>query len=546
MLNANTNKSLLFFFILAALLFFPAYLINLDMVQLIRDEAIRAIVAFEMLQKGDFITPSIGGEPYLMKPPLFNWILALFFYVSGSWSEIIIRLPVIISIALFSLTIFLFMRRKFGNTIALVNALAFITYGRIIFYESLHGLIDVTFSWLIYTFFMLAWHFFVKKKFLTLFIIAYIIAAVCYLLKGLPSLYFVGVTLLVLFIQGKMFRMLFNWRHFLGIGLLVLIVGGYYLLYFARNTIEPEQVFDVLTGEVTRRTVVRFGIWDTLLHLVTFPFESIYHFLPWSVMVILFFRKGSLKFIRGNRFLWYLSLVFLFNIIPYWTSPETYARYILMLVPLVMAIVFVLYFKYREQQARIYLLVDYFFGAFIGIAGLAGIAFIFHPATSDLPGIVLVSVLLLFALGIISFYYWKQTVNRLLWLAIAVLVIRLAFDYSIIPSWEKTHPVVATKKLAADLAIETEGRELYVYWNPDFKPDPYFRYRYNNEIFTYYLATARGEITYVKTDMIPGPLYLAQWEHIKDSAYIPLKKIEPAWQVPVMLIEFKSQGKNKN
>jgi 4-amino-4-deoxy-L-arabinose transferase-like glycosyltransferase len=538
MINNHSNKPLYFFLALAGVLFFPAYLINLDMVQLIRDEAIRAMVAFEMIKNGDFITPTIGGEPYLMKPPLFNWILVFFFQLTGSWSETVIRLPVILSIIFFGATIFLFIRKEFGNRIALINALAFITYGRILFYESLHGLIDVTFSWLIYTFFMLSWHFFNKKKYLALFLIAYAIAAVSYLLKGLPSLFFVAVTLLVLFIQGKQFKMLFNWRHFLGIGLLVLVVGGYYLLYFTRNAVEPGRVFQVLTGEVTRRTAIRFGIWKTLLHLITYPFENIYHFLPWSVMVVLFFRKGSLKMIRQNRFLWYLLLVFIFNIIPYWTSPEAYARYILMLVPLLMTILFALYFEYRNINSRIYLVVDYIFGGFIGTIGLAGIVFLLHPATRDLPYIVWVSVLLFLAMAVISYFYWKQDLNRFFWLAVALLLIRIAFDFSVIPSWEKTHPVVATKKLAAELAEETAGRPLYVYWNPAFKPDPYFQYRYNNEIFTYYLSTDRGEITPVTMKKIPGALYLAQWEQIKKENYTFVKKIEPAWQVPVFLIEF--------
>jgi 4-amino-4-deoxy-L-arabinose transferase-like glycosyltransferase len=539
MLNSPSNKPLFFFVILAGLLYFPAYLINLEMVQLIRDEAIRSIVAFEMIKSGDFITPTIGGEPYLMKPPLFNWVLAFFFRLTGSYSETVIRMPVILSILFFGGTIFLFTRKEFGNRFALVNALAFITYGRIIFYESLHGLIDVTFSWLTYSFFMLSWHYFIKKKYLPLFLVAYGITAVSYLLKGLPSLYLCAVTLLVLFIQGKQFRMLFNWRHFLGIGLLLVVIGGYYLLYFLRNPIEPGQVFDVLTGEVTRRTVVRFGVWKTILHLFTYPFENIYHFLPWSVMVILLLRKGSLAFIRHNRLLWYLLLVFLFNIIPYWTSPEAYARYILMLVPLFMTILFALYFEYQKTRPVFFLIVDYIFGAFIGVIAIGSLAFIFHPLSRDLPMITLVSIFTLLALGTISYFYWKQPLNRLLWLAIAMLVIRITFDYSIIPSWEKTHPVVATKQLASDLAKETAGKPLYVYWNPAFEPDTYFRYRYNNEIFTFYLSTARDEITEVKTERIPGALYLAQWEHISDARYTEIKKIAPAWQVPVVLIEFK-------
>jgi 4-amino-4-deoxy-L-arabinose transferase-like glycosyltransferase len=533
------NKTLVIFLSLAAALFIPAYLLNLNMVQMIRDEAIRSIVSFEMIQRGDYITPTIGGEPYLMKPPLYNWILAGFFQLTGSYSETVIRMPVIISIIFFATTIFLFTRKEFGNRFALINALAFVTYGRIIFYESLHGLIDMTFSWLSYTFFLLSWHFFKRKKYLALFLVAYAITAVSYLLKGLPSLYFTAVTLLVLFIQGKQFKMLFNWRHFLGIGLLVLVVGGYYLLYFTRNSLEPGQLFEVLTGEVTRRTVVRFGIWKTILHFFTYPFENLYHFAPWSVLVILFMRKGSLKFVRHNDFLSYLALVFLFNILPYWSSPESYARYILMLVPLAMTIMFALYFEYEKTSNLNFKLVNYIFGGIIGIAGLASFGFMVHPATRDLPHVAKVSVFLFLAMAIISFFYWRQATFRLLWVSISILIIRIAFDYTIIPSWEKTHPVVATKKLASDLAAETAGKPLFVYWNPEFEPDPYFRYRYNNEIFTFYLSTDRGRITYVNMQQIPGALYLAQWEHIAGKKFKVIKKIEPAWQVPVVLIEFK-------
>jgi hypothetical protein len=185
------------------------------------------------------------------------------------------------------------------------------------------------------------------------------------------------------------------------------------------------------------------------------------------------------------------------------------------------------------------LLADYILGGIIAAAGFAGIGFLVHPATRDLPYILPVTISLFIAMATISFFYWKQATFRLLWVSIAILVIRIAFDFTMIPSWEKTHPVVATKKLAAELADLTKGRDLYVYWNPDFKPDPYFNYRYNNELFTFYLSTARGRITPVKMEKIPGALYLAQWEHIDKQKYKVIRKIEPVWQVPVALIEFK-------
>ena len=113
MLSSTPNKSLNLFLLLAAILFLPAYLINLGMVQLIRDEAIRALVSFEMIHSGDYITPTIGGIPYLKKPPLFNWILALFFGATGSYSEVVMRLPVILSIIGFAAVLFTFLGVNF-------------------------------------------------------------------------------------------------------------------------------------------------------------------------------------------------------------------------------------------------------------------------------------------------------------------------------------------------------------------------------------------------------------------------------------------------
>lgn len=536
--SLKSNTTLLFFLLLAAALFLPAYLVNLDKVQLIRDEAIRAVVAFEMLQSGDFITPTISGEPYLNKPPLFNWILAFFFQVTGSYNETVLRLPVILSILFFAVTIYYFTQKEYGPRFGLVNALAFVTYGRIIFYESLHGLIDVTFSWLTYSFFMLSWHFFRKKKYLSLFLVAYAITAVSYLLKGMPSLFFTAATLLVLFIQGKQFRVLLSWRHIAGIALLFAVVGGYYLLYFARNSIAPDEVFEVLTGEVTRRTVVRFGIWNTFLHLLTYPFETIYHFLPWSLLVIVMFRRDSLRRIRQKPFLWYSLLVFFVNIIPYWTSPEAYARYILMLIPLIMTVFFALYFDYLKEGLRITRWADGVLGLMIGFGVLAGLAFLFHPDTRELPYITLVAVSLMVVLTAILVFYLKQPANRFLWLAIGLLVFRIAFNFTIIPSWEKSHPAVPTKAMATEIARETAGSPLKIYWNPGFTPDAYFHYRYNNEIFTYYLSTARGEMITISREEIPGVYYLAQQEHLRDKQYTVVRQFEPVWQVPVSLIMF--------
>ena len=73
--------------ILGALLVLPALLVNLGEQSLIGDEGIRSLVAFEMLESGDFIQPTLNGENYYKKPPLYNWILAAVFTLAGRADE---------------------------------------------------------------------------------------------------------------------------------------------------------------------------------------------------------------------------------------------------------------------------------------------------------------------------------------------------------------------------------------------------------------------------------------------------------------------------
>ena len=53
----------------------------------IDDEAIRSLVAQEMLWSGNYVAPTMHGDTYLNKPPLWNWILAISFYLHGEASE---------------------------------------------------------------------------------------------------------------------------------------------------------------------------------------------------------------------------------------------------------------------------------------------------------------------------------------------------------------------------------------------------------------------------------------------------------------------------
>jgi 4-amino-4-deoxy-L-arabinose transferase-like glycosyltransferase len=201
--NNDLFTNPIFLSIIILLLTVPALLINLGLEPLIDDEGIRGLVSLEMIIRHNFITPTMGGELYFNKPPLYNWILISFFKLFGSYSDFILRLPTVVFVYLYSATIFLIIRKQFGNRIGLLNALIFLTCGRILFYDSFKGLIDISFSWLTYLSFFSIYHFSKKEKYLSLFLFSYLLTALTFLMKGMPAVTFQGITLVVWLVAEK-------------------------------------------------------------------------------------------------------------------------------------------------------------------------------------------------------------------------------------------------------------------------------------------------------------------------------------------------------
>ncbi|WP_367328714.1 ArnT family glycosyltransferase, partial [Lentimicrobium sp.] len=96
-MNGLKDKSILCdtILIIIILLLPLALFTNLGLMPLISDEPTRAVVTLEMILSGNFITPTINGDFYYNKPPLFNWILAGFVKVAGVENEFIFRLPTV-------------------------------------------------------------------------------------------------------------------------------------------------------------------------------------------------------------------------------------------------------------------------------------------------------------------------------------------------------------------------------------------------------------------------------------------------------------------
>ena len=125
--------SLLILLFLPALLLYPC----LSFALFEPDESRYAEVPREMLQRGDWVTPRLDGEPYLEKPPLLYWLTAVSYEVFGvhDWAA---RLPPALAVHGTILLVYFFGRRIFGERAAFRGALVlslapgFVAIGRLL------------------------------------------------------------------------------------------------------------------------------------------------------------------------------------------------------------------------------------------------------------------------------------------------------------------------------------------------------------------------------------------------------------------------------
>lgn len=461
----ESNNTILY--VLIILLLFPAVYYNLGLMPLIPDEGIRGLVGLEMILNNDYLTPRLGGLYYHNKPPLYNWFIVLGFKLTGAYNELTIRSVMTIFLLLYMVTIFLFVRKQLGNKLAFISALSFFTCGRVLIYDSMLGLIDICFSWLTFIIFMVIYHYHQKKQYFKLFLLVYLLSALTFLMKGMPSIAFTGISLLVFFIKDKNFRKLFNIWHFVGIFLFSCIIGSYYLFYFLQNTDRTfEDIFLTLFTQSSKRTPVEFGFGETVLHLLSFPFEYIYHFLPWTILAICFFSRKSYSLIKEHPFIRYCILIFVPNIILYWTSPRVYPRYLFMFVPLINTVLFYLYEKLRQKNSVLCKIPEIALLTAMMIVTIAPVCLLFHPVAGMFNYVFVKSVILFFLLSVVVFLFLKIKSQRLLLVILFLVIARIGFNMFVLEYRHIVAKEVKRRGKAVELGHLTRDKQLYIYSKP--------------------------------------------------------------------------------
>lgn len=462
------------------LLLIPALFINLGISPLIEDEATRGLVAFEMKQTGNLITPTINGEYYFNKPPLYNWVLLGFFNLFNRYSELVVRLPAVLSLLIYGWILFYTTRKELGKRVAFISTMLFITCGRILFYDSMRGLIDLSFSMVIFLNFYLIYQFLKKRQYFSLFIISYFLTSIGFLLKGLPAVVFQGLTLLAALAYFRSLKKLFHPSHLAGLAVFVILVGGYYFLLWENNR-EPE-FFTRLVTQSTQRTFIEHGFWRTIQHLLLFPFEQVYHLLPWSILFIFLFRGSFYRRLKEKKYQGYLALVFAVNIPIYWTSFGTHPRYLFMLYP-ILFILLTDYYAELDHRDRFYRVFWKLLLITLGLGLVAGSWFFLTQGFSVSGRTLLIFCLSMGSVLTAYFFMWKKANLRLELLIIVLLCLRIFFDLVVVPDRALKTDYVIEKEAAERISEITRDSELFLHPVAPVTQE-----------FVYYICTSRNEI----------------------------------------------------
>ena len=290
-----------------------------------KEEVRRTLVAFEMDHRGDPFQPTVLGEPYFNKPPVFNWIILAYSKVFG-WNTFTPRAVTLTFTVLTTLVLYLIGLKVFGDKDkALLSALLFVTFADVLFWYGWMAEIEMTLTFVVSSAIFSLYLFFQEGK-KTYLLVAGILCGLGFSIKGFPALAFFGLTFLTLSLFYRKPSLLLSREAILTYMILMITA-----LWWVPLSQEPLTYLATLWRETFSRVESAGDIRDTLIHLMTYPLLNLKQTLPVSLFVLyVLLRYRTLPDTKLKPFL----LVFGVNYLPYLIAPEARGRYVLPLFPL--------------------------------------------------------------------------------------------------------------------------------------------------------------------------------------------------------------------
>lgn len=449
----NLIEKRLFLFGGFALLF--AFYFNLGVYPLLLEEPRRALIALEMLFNDNIWVPTQTGELYYRKPPVYNWLLIGSFKLFGEANELAIRFFSVASHLLSGLMVYVFTKRYINIRVAVFTFFGFLLSADILTYFSTLGEIDLFYALVTSLSIFLIFYYGEKEAYGKLFLSVYFLTSIGFLTKGLTSVPFTAISLLVFFIQKKEFKRFLGIQHMLGILLFTSIIFGYFYQY---NKYEDVSGWwsTLISESADKATGGGFNAF--IGQIVTFPFEIIKILLPATLFIPLFFIKGTRSKLKQNEFVWFCLLIFIFNFPLYWFSIEARSRYIYPLFPFAVVVLTYLAMSISHEGLLRFLKVIAYFCLSVMLIVLP--ASLFIDSVRPVNGLVFYIIPLMLILGVLAYLFYQKRIRAYVVILLVFIVVKLTMS-SIVPEIRaKTSGAASDKKIAAEIAEMTKGERV--------------------------------------------------------------------------------------
>lgn len=519
---SNTKSFKLLLFVLFIISIFSA----LPILELRGEEPRRALVSIEMILSGNYTVPTLNGEPYYNKPPLFNWVLVILFKLFNSFDEWIVRFPSALSFILIGIFHFSITKKYISQNVALLSTLFFYTSAHIYFHSSVHtGEIDLFYSLIIYAQAVTLFVFYQKKQFIFMFFISYLLMAAGFLTKGLTSIAFQGITIIAMSIYYKDFKLLFRWQNILGFIGAVSLITIYFLWYGNYN--DSTAYIVKLFTESSEKSTIAYGFMPTLLSILEFPFFLIGKTLPWSLLIFLpLFHLKKTRELPGNKFVSFSLLFVIANIAIYWITPGTRIRYLFMFFPFVFTVI--AYYAEQYMAKKILRNSPNIIVQILNIILFAAlIAAPFLRITKELIAIRYITPLLAILIMLNINFAKKNPQNWVLTLAMVLVIARLGMnltywplstktDFRYLEIIEKSKEINKTDKIYLTGEIREFSNTISFGSLDVFKSKsdvvmpPYINYK-----IPYYLSRDKKYIMEYHPEPQQGKYYIADYDFVK-------------------------------
>ena len=486
------------------------FFVHLGRAPLRLEEPRRALISLEMLFQDNWIVPIEMGEYYYKKPPVYNWVIGTSYWLWGNHSEWAVRFWSVVSFVATGGLVLAMGRRYVDQTFGIYAGLLTLAMVDIVFYFSTAaGEIDLFYSFVTLASFFTLFHFYQRQQYYAMFVVTYALGAVGTLTKGLPSPVFLGVSVLVWLAYRRDLRRLFTGAHLAGIGVFVVLVGGYFAYYNLFNDVALYFTSEEsLWSQTSERTAFQNSIGALVMHLFTFPLETLKNVAPATLLLPFLLRRGMLRALMQQPFVGFCLLMLAGNGLVYWLSPGTRSRYVYMLYPLLVIVLTYGYYSYPravDVRHRIFRISVRVLLVLTVVAGLA-LPFVPLPAVPFSVGAVAVA-LVLGAAGLLLLQV-RQPQHSLLLVIALVGLIRLVFNFTILPARATMGKGYEQKEYGLRVAELTQGEELHLYPGTRFSLTTVFYIeRARQEVLAYQVPGGGDGYFLVDAQLLPEQKY---------------------------------------